>query len=106
LTILIFALSKLFVEPRRYEMLGRGHVGDKEKRLPNHWLPLTYVFLLGVVSVALIPHLSVLLVSLSDQWFMSILPESYTLNHYAQLWQSTLAEVGIKNSLLFSLLST
>jgi iron(III) transport system permease protein len=59
-----------------------------------------------VILVAILPHLSVLLTSVSDRWFMTLLPEHYTLEHYHQVLASDLPLIGIKNSLLFSGIST
>jgi len=56
--------------------------------------------------VALIPHLSVILTSLADRWFITILPESYTFSYYSQAFDHQLTLTSIKNSLGLSALST
>src|SRR5690606_38061983 len=65
-----------------------------------------YTLLIGTVVLALIPHFSVLVTSLFDGWFMTVLPEQWTLDHYKAIFNTPLSAIGIKNSLLFAGLST
>jgi iron(III) transport system permease protein len=58
------------------------------------------------VALALFPHISVLITSLSDKWFMTVLPDAYTTKYYEMIFQTSLPMIGIKNSLLLSSLST
>ncbi len=59
----------------------------------------------GFVTVlALMPHVSVILVSVSatGQWFQSVLPRSFTLAHYAAAVDHPLAVGSIRNSLVYA----
>jgi iron(III) transport system permease protein len=106
LTVAIFLASKYLIGGKKYEMLARGHVGDHTKQLG--WisgLPC-YMLFLGVSLVALFPHIAVIITSISDKWFMTVLPEAYTLQHYAQIFKTDLPLIGIENSLLLASLST
>ncbi|MBM4251628.1 MAG: iron ABC transporter permease [Deltaproteobacteria bacterium] len=106
MTLVIFFVSKLALSGRKYEMMARGHVTNRVQKL-NFVGALPCYLLLGfVILLAVTPHLSVALTSFSDNWFMTILPEHYTLEHYHQVLATELPMIGIKNSLLFSGLST
>ena len=61
---------------------------------------------LGVAGIALLPHLAVVLTSVADRWFLTPLPESYTLEHLATAYDHELVSSGVRNSLFYSLGST
>lgn len=106
MTVVFFALSKTALGTNKYQMMAKGHVTSSLKR-PS--LPLTgiiYTVTGIVVGVALIPHLSVVITSISDRWFMTPLPENYTLKYYGMVFQQELSYIGIKNSMMFASLST
>lgn len=106
LTVGIFLTSKYFLAGKKFEMLGRGHVGDHTKKLG--WvsgLPC-YGILLLVSVIALLPHISVIITAFSDKWFMTVLPEGYTLEHFQQIFKTELPMIGIQNSLMLASLST
>ena len=81
LTLVIFFISKATLAGKKYEMLARGHVTNRVQKL-TAWRAIPCYLMLGtVIFAAVVPHLSVLLTSFSDNWFMTILPEHYTLEH-------------------------
>jgi iron(III) transport system permease protein len=66
-------------------------------------LPFAIVFVLAVL-----PHVSVVLTSVSDTgaWYKSLIPREFTMNHYVQALEDDLAMPSIANSLLYSSLAT
>lgn len=106
MTVAFFLLSKLAFSKQKYEMMAKGHVTDPVKKAGNIALPIIYGLSLGVIVLALIPHISVLITSVSDKWFMTALPENYTLNHYWQVFHNDLSYIGIKNSIFLASAST
>jgi iron(III) transport system permease protein len=108
LTMASFFASKRFLGTRRYEMLSRGHVAGRERKVGPIGASLIYLFVVGVILIALIPHISVLLTSLTPpgKWFMTVLPESYTFKHYAGVFTHPTTATSIRNSFKYSLLST
>ena len=113
LTALAFYISKRWTGTGRYEMLGRGHVGSREIQA-NRWMcTIIYCFVGVIISMALLPHISIVLTSLTpdaSQWRLSVLPQSYTLQHYSDVFshESKLEDtlLSIKNSLFYSVFST
>jgi iron(III) transport system permease protein len=59
-----------------------------------------------VVAVACLPHLAVVLTSLQGQWFMTVLPDSYTIGHYQAALGHQLTVPAIRNSIGYASLST
>jgi iron(III) transport system permease protein len=106
LTLFFFYLSKRILGGGRYEMLGRGHVTSAVRPAPASITVLAYVVVLGISALALIPHLGVLLTSVTSRWFLSVLPSEYTMKFYEAAFSHDLALLSIKNSLLLSSLST
>jgi iron(III) transport system permease protein len=106
LTVTFFLLSKTAISGKRYDMMAKGHVTNPVKKAGPLGCIIIYTVLLSVISVALIPHISVLITSFSDKWFMTPLPEQYTLEHYYKVFNQDLPLTGIKNSLFLASLST
>jgi iron(III) transport system permease protein len=54
----------------------------------------------------MVPQVSVILTSVSGQWFQTILPTQYTTEYYSTLVTHAVAGPSILNSLFYSILST
>jgi iron(III) transport system permease protein len=106
MTVAFFLLTKSVVGSKRYEMLARGHVASGAKPASRKMAAGIYVGLLALTAVALIPHISVLLMSFTDRWFLTVLPGSYTFKHYADVFQHEVTGPSIVNSLFLSGAST
>ena len=106
ITLVLVYLSKKFIGGRRYEMIARGHVSSASRRTSTGETALIYVALLSITGIALIPHASVVLTSISERWFMTVLPSAYTAQYYSQIFEHDLTLLSIKNSLFLSVLST
>ena len=106
MTIGLFYLTKSVLGGRRYEMIARGHVASAVRKASVPTTALICVGVLALTLVALIPHVSVILTSLSGKWFLSILPETFTGEHYTEVFQHHLTRTSIRNSLFLSALST
>jgi iron(III) transport system permease protein len=106
LTLFFFYLSKRILGGGRYEMLGRGHVTSAARPASVAITVMAYAVVLAISALALIPHLGVLLTSVTSRWFLSVLPSEYTMKFYEAVFSHDLALLSIKNSLLLSSLST
>ncbi len=106
LTVCIFLSSKLMFGRTKYDMMAKGHVTSGVQKAGPFRLIMIYSVLVGTVAIALVPHISVFITSISDQWFLTVLPEAYTTKYYELIFETDLPFTGIKNSLLLSLGST
>ena len=106
MTLLLFLGSKRLFGRQGFETLGKGgaRATEIEPSLPGKVLIVS--LLLGVVFVACLPHLAVILTSVQDKWFMTILPEGYTMQHYSDALGHKLTVPSIRNSILLSTMST
>ena len=105
-TLILFYGAKKFLGTRKFEMTLRGAPAKVWRRpSPKVWL-LFYIFIFSLLAVSLLPHISVVLTSISQKWFMTVLPEEVTGRFYIALGRHHLAFLSIKNSLLYSSLAT
>lgn len=105
-TLALFYLSKKFFGGRHYEMVARGHVMSSSQRATTLETVLIWGMFLSITGIALIPHLSVILTSVTERWFMTVLPSDYTVAYYSQIFEHNLTLLSIKNSLWLSVMST
>jgi iron(III) transport system permease protein len=106
MTVLIYLTAKRTFGLRAYQSLTRGPVQGSEKRPGRLASSLMVLFILAVVGLACLPHGAVILTALKREWFMSVLPTSYTLGHFESALGHELTLSSIRNSILFSGLST
>ena len=106
-TVALFLISKTAISPKKYQMMARGHVTSAVKKVQHRGVvALIYCCFLATTVVALIPHIGVVLTSLTESWFMTAFPEQYTLSHYQMVFVQELPSLSIKNSLMLSSLAT
>jgi len=106
LTALIFMVSKRLFGLTSYQSLSRGRTGASEKKAGPLGSALICGFILAVVCVACLPHAAVVLTALREDWFMSVLPTSYTLSHFRDALGHKFTLPSIRNSIAYSGLST
>ncbi len=105
-TMAFFYLSKRYLGGQRYEMMGRGHTGGRERDISRRATVGIVAGVLLVVGLALLPHLSVVLTSLAKRWFMTPLPTQWSFEYYGKIMTHELTLPSIRNSLLYSSFST
>ncbi len=98
----VFALSKL--------VLGRAPLGTAPR--PKGGSEATPVrglkslacaaLFLGVFLLASIPHLGVLLLSLAERWYGTVVPDAFTMRHYIEALGHELVVPSIQNSLMYA----
>jgi len=102
LTVALFLVSKQVLAGRRYEMIGRGHTLGAEVRASRFQTLGIWAFLLGLIVVALVPHLAVIVQSFSERWFFSIAPTQWTTATYSEIFRDPVTASSLRNSLFYS----
>ena len=97
----LFALwmSTWIMRGKDYATLQRGYAGLSRRRLSGAQSVLAYAFIILVLLIVLAPHIGILLLSLARVWSFSVLPDSYTLDHYATVFQDS--PLMIWNTMLY-----
>ena len=105
LTLALFIVSKSVLAGKRYEMIARGHIAGGETKANWRQTLGIWIVLLFIIGLALLPHVAVIVHSLSGRWFFSILPSEYTTANYREIFTHDLTASSIRNSLFYSSLS-
>ncbi|HEY7166616.1 MAG TPA: iron ABC transporter permease [Candidatus Binatia bacterium] len=106
ITLLFFYVSKRLIGGTGHAMMGRGHVASALRPASRSMTLLIYAVVVGLSAVALLPHLGVLITSIAQRWFLTVLPTEYTHKFYQEIFTQDLTLLSIKNSLFLSGLST
>jgi iron(III) transport system permease protein len=98
-SILAMWFSAWMMKDRDYSTMQKGGNSIQRRKLNLPQTFLAYAWIIMVLVVVLAPHLGILLMSIAKVWSFSVLPDAYTLQHYATVF----GESGgmIKNTLLY-----
>lgn len=105
LTAALFAVSRLLFTRGETQMLSKGAMGSSEKKPGLAGLVLVYAIILLTVGLAVLPHTSVILTSVSGKWEGTPLPTAYTTKYFAEVLTSDRTLLSIKNSFVYSVAS-
>lgn len=102
---LIYSLSKIFFGKASATGGGRATMGREIQHLPYGlgWL-CTGAFAV-VIFLAVIPHLGVVLLSFAEDWYATVIPHAFTLDHYHEALGHELTLSSISNSLKYSVIA-
>ena len=80
----LFALwaSAWFMRGKEYATLQRGYSGLARRQLTPGQSVLAYCWIVLVLLLVLAPHIGILLLSFGKVWSFSVLPDSFTLEHF------------------------
>ncbi|MDR7095281.1 ABC transporter permease [Hydrogenophaga laconesensis] len=103
LSILALWMAARVMKGKDYSTLQKG--GNSLQRRPLRGLAsvFAYAWVVFVLVVTLAPHLGILLMSFSKVWSFSVLPDSYTLEHYATIF--TDSKLMVANTLKYCLMA-
>ena len=88
-SMLAMAGSWWYVKRRDYAIVSRGGIAAPRRRLGPAQSVLAYGWILAIIALVLSPHVGILLLSVSKVWSFTVLPEHYTLAHYATVLQDS-----------------
>ena len=102
-SILALWLAARVMKGKDYSTLQKGGGALRRRRLSGWESLLAYGWIVLVLLIALAPHIGILLMSFAKVWSFSVLPDAYTLEHYATVF--TDARGLMANTLLYCLLA-
>ncbi|RLG40058.1 MAG: iron ABC transporter permease [Thermoproteota archaeon] len=107
MSAVVFIAVRRYVSLKRYAMLGKGGIWrPRRKSLSLKSTALVYVFILGTLFFATLPHLGVTLLAFADKWGTTILPSDFTLNNFKVILSDPDTTRCIMNSLVYSGIAT
>ena len=98
-SILALWLAALVMKGKDYTTLQKGGSALQKRRLSGWESLLAYGWIGVVLLITLAPHIGILLMSVAKVWSFSVLPDAYTLEHYATVF--TDSPQMIENTLLY-----
>jgi iron(III) transport system permease protein len=102
---LFYLTGKLFFGSASSGGGGRATTGRETIPLPAGLGWVCTAFFTGVTFLAVLPHLGVVLLSFSKDWYGTVIPHSLTLEHYRNALGHELTLSSIANSLKYSTLA-
>ena len=105
-TVLLYAASKLTLGRSSHAMMSKAtsQGGPRDPGLATRWF--CSLAFSGVTLLAVLPHLGVVLVAFSSDWYQTILPSGWTLSHFEAALGHNLTLPSIQNSLKYAALAT
>jgi len=92
-------ISARMLKGRDFSTLQKGGSSIQRRQLSPVESALAYLWIGLILLITLSPHLGVLLLSFAKVWSFSPLPDAYTLEHYATVFQD--ASGMIQNTLIY-----
>ena len=105
-SVLIYAVGKGLFGRTGYAMMARATSAGGPRRLPVVRAGLCTALFAGVLVVAILPHLGVILVAFSTDWYATVLPRQLTLENFRIALGHDLTVPAIANSLKYASVST
>jgi iron(III) transport system permease protein len=105
-TIALYAIGKGLFGRVSYAMMAKATSSGGPRPLAAGQAWLCTLLFGGVIFVAVLPHLGVVLVAFSNDWYATVLPHRLTLDNFRIALGHDLTVPAIANSLKFASIST
>jgi iron(III) transport system permease protein len=106
--LVVIALSSMWLAMRmlkgkEYATVQKGGGGLAKRRMRPWEKAMAWGIILVIMALVLSPHLGLALLSFGTIWSFSILPDAFTLNHFAAIFAET--PEYMTNTVLYSVLA-
>ncbi len=105
-SVALYAASKLLFGRASHAMMAKATSAGGARNLPAGRAWLCTLLFGGVTFLAVLPHLGVILVAFSSDWYATALPHDWTLANFELALGHDLTVPAIANSLKFASIST
>jgi len=105
-SVVFYALGKGLFGRDTHAMMAKATSSGGARALPRGRAWLCTLLFGGVTFVAILPHLGVVLVAFSSDWYATVLPRDLTLDNFASALGHDLTVPAIANSLKYASIST
>lgn len=106
MTVVLYTLSKVVFGRSNHAMMAKATSHRTPRKMGVVGSLLCIAAFGGVAALAFVPHAGVVLVSFSHDWYQTILPKTWTLDHYEEALGHSLTVPSITNSLKYASLAT
>lgn len=105
-SVLFYALGKGLFGRDAHAMMAKATSSGGPRELPRARAWLCTALFAGVTFIALLPHLGVVLVAFSTDWYATVLPSGLTLQNFQLALGHDLTVPAIASSLKYASIST
>ncbi len=105
-SVLFYGLGKGLFGRQSYAMMAKATSSGGPKDLPRARAWLCTGLFAAVTFIAVLPHLGVVLVAFSDDWYATVLPQHFNLDNFRLALGHDLTVPAIANSLKYASIST
>ena len=105
-SVALYAIGKGLFGRAGHAMMAKATSSGGPRALPRPAAWACTTLFAGVTFVAVLPHLGVILVAFSRDWYGTLLPQAYTLDNFALALGHDLTVPAIANSLKFASIAT
>jgi iron(III) transport system permease protein len=105
-SVALYAVGKGLFGGAGYAMMAKATSSGGPRALPRAAAWACTALFAGVTFIAVLPHLGVVLVAFSRDWYGTVLPQDYTLDNFALALGHDLTVPAIANSLKFATAAT
>ncbi len=106
LSVALFNISKVSVMTGGFSGTGRGREGGANRQLATPLAFLALAIALSYALLACVPQVMVLALACSRDWFMSILPQTWTAHHLIEVLYHPLTARSLVISTVLSLIAS
>ena len=100
---LLYVVGKLLLGRSRDAMMTKGIAGSGAKLLRGGAKFLPGAVFFAVTALAILPHITLILIAFSGTWYGTILPRGFTLANFTEALGTPMVVPSIINSLQYSL---
>ena len=105
-TVAFYAIGKGLFGRKAYAMMAKATSSGGARNLPRMGALLCTAAFTGVTLIAVLPHVGVILVAFSNDWYSSVVPHTLTLDNFRIALSHDLTVDAIRNSLKYASIST
>ncbi|CAN5369705.1 iron ABC transporter permease [soil metagenome] len=105
-TVIIYAISKSLFGRANHAMMAKATSQGGPRQAGPLVSIFCTVFFAGITFLAILPHIGVIMVAFSRDWYGTILPSGWTLENFQIALGHNLTLPSIQNSLKYASLST
>ncbi len=105
-SVLLYVVAKVIFGRTDYATVSKAATSSSSRRASPLAGSLAICAFVGVGAIAILPHVGVVLVAFTRDWYGTVLPQGWTLEHFESALGHNLTVPSIANSLKYAGLST
>jgi iron(III) transport system permease protein len=102
IAIILFFSTQYFLEKISYVGIVRYKTTKEPLSVGKPLRAISLIYLGILLFISILPHAAVILNSFSEKWFLTVLPERWTLHYYREVFHHPIAKISLINSTLYS----